>query len=520
MTALAPLHELRVLVAAPTRRDGEVTRELLHRAGVDCVTCSLLQDMAQALGSGVGAVLLTDSALRDPQLPVLVEALQQQPPWSDVPLVLLARDDAQTPAAVRALDTLSNVTLLDRPASTRALVSAVKSALRARRKQYQIRDQLVAQNEADEALRLADKRKDEFLATLAHELRNPLAAIRTGLEVVVRSPGEAERTARMVGMIDRQSRMLVKLIDDLMDVSRIATGKVRLDTARLDLRAVLEASLEGRQTAFGALSHSFRLQLPAGPVWVMGDAARLAQVVGNLVSNAGKYTPDGGEITIALTSADKEAVISVSDNGVGIEPELLERVFEMFAQVDRTMDRARGGLGIGLSLVRRLVELHGGSVRAHSAGVGQGSTFVVRLPLAPEQDAIETKPDAAGAVRPPRLKVLVVDDNPDVANGLAALLAFNGHDIRVAHDGPSALEEAAAFTPNVVFCDIGMPGMGGHELAMRLRLDPQHGSTLLVAVTGWGNEDNKRLSVQAGFDMHFTKPISSLRGEPTDRRHC
>jgi len=500
--------ELRVLVAAPTRRDGEITCDLLGREGVDCIVCSRLQDVADELDSGVGAVLLTDSALSDPAMGTLLQTIRQQPAWSDVPMLLLTRDKVHSPSAIRALESVTNVILLERPSSTRTLVSAVKSALRARRRQYEIRDQLVRQQKAEEALRQADKRKDEFLATLAHELRNPLAAIRTGLEVVVRKPGEVERTDRMVGMIDRQSRILVKLIDDLMDVSRIATGKVALEKTRLDLRAVLESALEG-VTVFDASRHDVKLDLPPGPVWVLGDAARLSQVLGNLLNNAGKYTPDGGVITVALTQEGSQAVLRVIDNGVGIAPDLLEQVFEMFTQVDRTMDRARGGLGIGLSLVRRLVDLHGGTVQAESAGIGRGSTFVVRLPVAGAVASSAAGPLEQAAHRPPRLQVLVVDDNKDVAECLAALLEFEGHDIRLAHDGPSALKEAAARTFDVVFCDIGMPEMSGHELATRLRSDPRHRSALLVAVTGWGNEDDKRLSVQAGFDLHFTKPISS-----------
>jgi len=509
MPRSANANELRVLVAAPTRRDGDITSELLERERIECIVCSGLQGVSDELKSDVGAIVLTDASLRDPALEAFVAKIQQQPPWSDLPILLLTRDRVRLPSAILALEAGSNLTLLDRPSSTRALVSAVKSALRARRKQYQIRDQLIEQQRADEALRQADKRKDEFLATLAHELRNPLAAIRTGLEVVVRSPGEVERTERIVGMIDRQSRLLVKLIDDLMDVSRIATGKVVLQKTRLDLRSVLEGVFEGGQTVLDASRHEIRLDLPAGPVWVIGDAARLAQVLGNLLNNAGKYTPDGGRITVALTEEDGQAVVRVIDSGLGIAPELLEQVFEMFAQVDRTLDRARGGLGIGLSLVRRLAELHGGTVTAQSDGVGHGSTFVVRLPVAPGADLAPLPPGSEGANKPPHLKVLVIDDNKDVADALAALLEFDEHEIRIAYDGASALNEAEQFTPDVIFCDIGMPGMSGHELAARLRSDPRHKSAVLVAVTGWGNEEDKRLSVQAGFDLHFTKPIST-----------
>lgn len=501
--------ELRVLVVAPTRRDGEITCELLGREGVECILCRGLQQVTDELKSGVGALVLTDTALKDPAMTSFVGAMRAQPPWSDVPTLLLTPDKLDSSvAALTLLEALGNVTVLDRPTSARAMVSAVKSALRARRKQYQIRDQLIEQQKTDEALRQADKRKDEFLAMLAHELRNPLAAIRTGVEVAARVPGDAQRGGRMVEMIDRQSRILVKLIDELMDVSRISTGKVALHMAKLDLRAVLESGLESGQTSFDVSRHDVRLDLPAGPVWVMGDAARLSQVVGNLLNNACKYTPDGGTIVVALTEEESEAVVRVADNGVGIAPNLLEEVFEMFTQVDRTLDRARGGLGLGLSLVRRLTELHGGTVIAESRGIGQGSTFTVRLPVVTAPHLAASDSQGAAPPKAPRLRVLVIDDNADVAESLAALLEFEGHEIRTAQDGTSGLQEAARFAPDVVFCDIGMPGMSGHEVATKLRADPRHETTLLVAVTGWGSEADKRLSVEAGFDVHFTKPIS------------
>ena len=317
----------------------------------------------------------------------------------------------------------------------------------------------------------------------------------------------------MVGMIDRQSRLLVKLIDDLMDVSRIATGKVVLQKVRLDLRAVLEAALEGGQNVFDASRHDDQ----AGPACRAGLGDRRRQRGWHRWSATCSTTrastrPDGGRITVALTEQDGQAVVRVVDNGVGIASELLEQVFEMFTQVDRTLDRARGGLGIGLSLVRRLAELHGGTVTAQSDGVGRGSTFTVALPLATSA-SIATSSHCEVAHKPPRVRVLVVDDNKDVADGLAALLEFDKHEIRIAYDGASAIEAAAQFTPDVVFCDIGMPGMSGHELAARLRSDPRHKSTVLVAVTGWGNEDDRRLSVEAGFDLHFTKPISAEQVE-------
>ena len=499
-----------VLVAAPTRRDGEITVDLLGKAGIDCIAFRGIGKIADQLTLDVGAIVLTDLVLAEPAFGNFVEAMRQQPAWSDIPVLLLTRERVRLPMQGGVLASLSNVTLLDRPSSTRSMVSAVEAALRARERQYELRDQLKAQHEAEAALRDADMRKDEFLATLAHELRNPLAAIRTGLAVLDRSHGEPERTARIVGMIDRQSRMLAKLIDDLLDVSRIATGKVVIEEHVIDLRAVLELGLEAGQTIFDASRHDFRLELPPSPVLIRGDSARLAQVVGNLVNNAGKYTPDGGSVTVRLTQEASEAVLRVIDTGVGIPAEQLDRVFEMFAQVDGTLDRSGGGLGIGLSLVRRLVELHGGTVSAQSGGAGAGSVFTIRLPIAVERSENDDLDVAAPASQATRLlKILVVDDNKDLADALSALLRGNGHDVRTAYDGPTAVEQAALFEPDIVFCDIGMPGMNGHEVARTLRSRSTSKTPLLVAVTGWGNPQDRRQALEAGFDLHQTKPIST-----------
>lgn len=513
-TRISAVAQFRVLVAVPTRRDAEVTSNLLSKEGLDCSVLTSVQAIAEQLSTEVGAVILTDLALMDPAFGQLASAMRQQPSSSDIPTLLLTRERGGSQAAASALASLSNVTLLDRPSSTRSMVSAVKAALRARQRQYEIRDQLEARRNAEAALRDADVRKDEFLATLAHELRNPLAAIRTGLAVLDRTSEDPRRTAHIVGMVDRQSRMLVKLIDDLMDVSRIATGKVIIQQELIDFRAVLELGLEAGQTLFNMSRHDFRLDLPSGPVWIRGDSSRLAQVVGNLVQNAGKYTPDGGRIAVALSQDNGAAVLRIIDTGAGIPTSQLDAVFEMFTQVDRTLDRSRGGLGIGLSLVRRLVELHGGTVTAHSLGVGTGSTFTVRLPMV-TPDANEG-PDADLETNSPatrRLNILVVDDNRDLADGLSALLAHHGHRVKTAYNGGGALEMADGFHLDIVFCDIGMAGANGHEVARALRAGVGGKALLLVAVTGWGSQEDRRLSFDAGFDIHLTKPVSAEQVE-------
>jgi CheY-like chemotaxis protein/nitrogen-specific signal transduction histidine kinase len=387
------------------------------------------------------------------------------------------------------------------------MVSAVLAALRARRRQYQLRDQVAELRNVERALRDADRRKDEFLATLAHELRNPLAPIRTGLNVLSMLPGENAESGRVIAMMQRQLRLLVKLIDDLLDVSRIATGKVVLQRERVDMRGIIESAVEGSEPAITAGGHALQLTLPESPVCVMGDALRLAQVVSNLINNAAKYTPGGGRISVELTEEAGEAVVRVSDDGMGLPPDMLEHVFDMFAQVDRTLERAQGGLGIGLSLARRLMQLHGGSVSASSAGSDQGSTFTLRLPASVDAaPASEVQPAVARST-PRNVRVLVVDDNTDAADSLATMLQLDGYDTRVEYSGEDALQAAAEFDPRVVVCDIGMPRMDGHEIAKRLRSDPRRAGTVLVAVTGWGSEEDKQRTQGAGFDFHLVKPV-------------
>lgn len=502
------MSDQRVLIVAPTRRDGEVTEGLLRGAGVKCVVCAGLPALVEELPAGVGALVLTDGAITQPAFAQVIDALGAQPAWSDIPTVMLCQDRGQAPAGARALELLSNVTLLDRPASARSMVSAVQAALRARRRQYQIRDQMADQDKAEEALREADRRKDEFLATLAHELRNPLAPIRTGMEVLARVPSDDAQSARLQRMMERQLAQLVKLIDELLDLSRISTGKVVLQQEPVDMRTIVESALEGSQPAIELARHVVRVELPPQPVWVCGDPSRLAQVVGNLVTNAAKYTPSGGAIDVALVQEAGDAVVRVTDNGVGIPSDMLDQVFGMFTQVDRTLDRAQGGLGIGLSLVRRLMELHDGSATADSAGLGRGSTFTVRLAVTDARPGVIATVPVVPPAGARRLRVLLVDDNADAADALALSLQLDGYRTRTEYSGEAALLAAAEFEPHVVLCDIGLPGIGGHEVATRLRAQPRNDGMLLVALTGWGSKEDQARSRTAGFDNHLIKPAS------------
>ena len=391
------------------------------------------------------------------------------------------------------------------------LLSAVQAALRARRRQYQIRDQLAALRAADEALRLADRRKDEFLATLAHELRNPLAPLRSALQVMELRGTQDAQHARLLSMMDRQMNVMVRLIDDLLDVARISSGKVTLQRQRLDMRGVIEAAVEAASPAVTAAGQQLRVVLPDEPAYVVGDATRLAQVVGNLLNNATKYTPHAGHLQLELALEPDVAVVTMCDDGAGIPKNVLKHVFDMFAQVNRTLDRAQGGLGIGLALVRRLLDMHGGSIEAHSDGVDTGSTFTVRLPRSQALSPGSQPADDARSDAPPihRLRVLVVDDNQDAADTLALLLEATGHDVVTAYDGPSGVAAARAHEPQVIFCDIGMPGMTGHEVAQTLRADKGLAASALVAVTGWGSEEDRRKAHDSGFDFHLVKPVDA-----------
>lgn len=361
---------------------------------------------------------------------------------------------------------------------------------------------------AEEALREADRRKDEFLATLAHELRNPLAPIRNAVQIL-RMKGTVDPDLRWArDIIDRQAQQLTRLVDDLLDVSRITRGKIELRKERIELAAILERALETSRPLIEGSRHRLTVNFPQEPLTLTADLTRMAQVLANLLNNAAKYTRPGGQIQLSAGREGDQAVIEVRDDGIGIPPEMLSLIFEMFAQVDTSLERAQGGLGIGLTIARRLVEMHGGTLVAASGGMGKGSVLTVRLPLAPEPESAglddrsgeETSPGAP-------LRILVVDDNEDSAESLAMLLELKGHDARTAHDGPRALAAAAEHRPDVVFLDIGMPGMNGFEVADRLRRQPETRNVLLVAMTGWGQEEDRRRSKEAGFDLHLVKPL-------------
>ncbi|CAG1012444.1 two-component system, sensor histidine kinase [Burkholderiaceae bacterium] len=368
--------------------------------------------------------------------------------------------------------------------------------------------EMAERRRAEEALRAASRTKDQFLATLAHELRNPLAPITNALEILRRAALSAPAPVqqRAIDIMSRQVQQMVRLIDDLLDVSRITTGKVLLDLGRVDLIAVLNSAVEIALPGIEARHHQLSLDLPPGPLFVHGDSTRLAQVFANLLNNASKYTDEGGRIAVRLTEAADEIAVHVSDSGVGIPPDKQDSIFDMFVQVDQSLERVNKGLGVGLTLAKQLVELHGGHISVHSDGLGEGSEFVVRLPRR-ELPPARPEPPAPLASPVPRHRVLIADDNVDFANSLHAILESLGQEVTVVHDGFAALEAAGRLKPEYIFLDIGMPGMNGYEVTQRLRRQSATCDAVIVAITGWGQQKDRDRARDAGFDQHLVKPV-------------
>ena len=347
----------------------------------------------------------------------------------------------------------------------------------------------------------------EFLAMLAHELRNPLAPIQTALDIMALRPDDLGKIAWSRDVIARQVRQLTRLVDDLLDVSRITCGKIELQREPVDLAPLIAATIDTLRPRVAARHHVIEVSLPTASLHVMVDTVRFTQVIANLVNNAVKYTPNGGRIYVRASAQDDCATVVVGDNGIGIAPHLLARIFDVFVQGDRALDRREGGLGLGLALVKRLVELHSGSVSAHSAGPGHGSEFTLSLPMlqADTPQGVAVAPAASAHAR--MLRILVVDDNDDAATAIAALLQILGHEVRVAGDGIAALDAAPEFRPHVVLLDIGLPLMDGYKVASRLAQIPSMADTVLVACTGYGHDRDRERAVAAGFHHHLVKPI-------------
>ena len=740
----------RVLVLAPTPADATLTQSILAEAGLGSHVCADLRELSHELALGAGAVILTEEAFGRSDEYCLLDALQREPAWSDPPIIMLSSSGADASVAGWAMEQLGNVTVLERPVRVSTLISSLRTALRSRHRQYQLRDQIEPQallaavvassgdaiisktldgvitswntgaerlfgysakeaigqpimlvvppdrldeeldilrrlrvgeriehyetvrrtkdgrlvdisltispvrdqtgrvigaskvarditerkraadrlresearfrflaesipsiifttdpdgtptylnrrgldyygesewqtvrsgsglllhpddrehavlewrrclrekcdfetearhrrhdghycwfvtravpfrdldgtvlawfgvssdiheqKEMQRTLREADRRKDEFLATLAHELRNPLAPIRNALHIM-RLKAEDPATVEQARLImERQLGQMVRLVDDLLDVGRITRGRLELRKERVELATIVKNALDTTRPIIEAAGHQLTVSLPAEPIYLDADPVRLAQVLANLLNNAAKYMDRGGHIWVSALRSEREVVVCVRDQGIGIPLQALPAIFEMFMQVEDSVERSRGGLGIGLTLAKQLVELHGGSIEAHSQGSGKGAEFRVRMPVVPVPTALATARDeAAHAALPVRFRILVADDNIDAAESMGMMLRLMGNDVRTVRDGQQAVDEARVFRPDLAVLDIGMPKLNGYEVARLIRQQRWGNELVLVALTGWGQEEDKRKAAEAGFDHHFTKPVS------------
>jgi PAS domain S-box-containing protein len=386
------------------------------------------------------------------------------------------------------------------------------------RRQYGVMLDITERKQTEEALRVSDRRKSEFLAALSHELRNPLAPITSSLYLLERVPADGAAAQRALEVIRRQVSHLTRLVDDLLDITRIARNKMRVERAPVELAALVRATAEDHRALFERAGVALAVDVRVGPLAVLGDEHRLAQVIGNLLNNAAKFTPRGGHARVSTGTEEGVGVVRVVDDGAGMTPEMLARAFEPFVQGEVTIDRATGGLGLGLALARSIVELLGGTLEAHSAGPGTGATFVLRLPLAHAGAAAGS---AATPDAPARRRVLIVEDNVDAAEMLATVLRLDGHEVRVAHDGVAGLAAVRANPPDVVLCDLGLPGMDGYEVARAVRAEPVLASVYLVALSGYARPEDRERAHAAGFDAHLAKPLAQpalaalLRDLPT-----
>ena len=499
-----------VVLVTPTRRDAEVTLNLLASQRIEAAVASDLDRAEELIRSGAGTLVVTDPVLMDPDSTRLWQAIEQQPEWSNLPVIALCAQSNQSPSVALILSRLRNVTVLDRPTSTRTVISAVKAALRGRRWQYQIRDQIDSLVVAEQALRQADQHKDQFLATLAHELRNPLAPLRSGLELFAGDSLDRRQMLKINAMMKRQLGQLVRLVDELLDISRISTGKVKLTLTDLDLRRVIDQAVETCQPMLQRSGHELTVSTAPVPIRVLGDEARLSQSISNLLNNAIKYTPPGGRIALSVEAIRRDAVITLADTGIGVPDTMLERIFDKFTQIDRDHSNSQGGLGLGLALVRNLVQLHGGTVDATTRVVTRAARSLYGCLCSPElpraQEGRGTGPVSGRET--PAMRILVVDDNRDAAELLAMLLETEGHDVRVEYGGESGVKCAQEWIPEAVFCDLGMPLMDGLQVAAAFRNESRLQDVFLIALTGWGSTSDRGRSEAAGFNAHLTKPTN------------
>jgi two-component system, sensor histidine kinase len=477
-----------VVVLAPLGRDAALISGALAQAGLSARAVADCEALEEAVRSEAGAAVIAHEVLTPASLAALTAVLDQQPTWSDFPIVLLTLSGADWRNRLPVQD-LGNVTLLERPVSTETLLAAVQSALRGRRRQF--------------AAKRAIAQREQFLAMLGHELRNPLGAVQFAADLLGHTPlPEAAERHRQI--IARQTRHLAHLVDDLLEVSRVTTGKLSLKLQRVDVTEALQRTVLGLEAALKARKHAVQFLLGAEPVWVQGDPVRLEQVFSNLLGNAIKYTGEGGTISLRLDVERGEAVVRIRDTGIGIDPAMLSRIFEPFTQIDTSLQRAEGGMGLGLAIVRRLVELQGGEVHAHSEGAGKGAEMVVRLPLA-DESTLAPHPSAP-LPAPTPLRLVLVEDNADICDVLGDLLRFEGHEVETANDGVAGAALITRYRPDLALVDIGLPGLNGYQVAERVRSEVG-AAVRLVALTGYGQPEDAARALDAGFDRHLKKPI-------------
>ena len=487
-------------VVSPNGTDARLAVGFLRNSGIEALAFGSLVELAAALDASTGCVVVAEEALVGVELPAFRDALARLPAWADLPLILVARDvPALAALSAAAFPESGNVTLLERPLNAHTLVSAVQVALRASARQREVGDLLA---EREDAVRL----RDEFMAMLAHELRNPLAPMRNAL-YLMRSQNIADPVLQQcTGILDRQVTHIVRMVDDLMDVARLERGKVRLQMRRVDLNRAVSSGVESCLPTAQARGHRISLQFNADALPVDADAVRVEQIVCNLVNNAIKFMPRPGEITVETSATRGEALIAVQDQGIGFEAHAAEKLFAPFLQVNPTLERTAGGLGIGLTIVRRLAELHGGRVSGSSPGPRQGARFEVRLPLAAGPAEAEHEETAPVASR--RRRIVVIEDNDDIRASLMSILNHWGHEAVAEADGHAGLARVLAMKPDVALVDLGLPGLNGYDVARRVRATIPDRAVRLIAITGYGQPADRERAIDAGFDAHLLKPVA------------
>ena len=531
--ALAPMDKT-VGVLAPTLADAEIAASVLREAGIGILAYGNFEELCSALGNGIGAVVLVEEALSAEHLDRLASIRRSQPPWSSTPFIVLTRPHS---AAARqpgnALATLPNALLIERPVRIENLLSAIRSSLDARSKQYAMRDLLEeARRSAAERSQLlkaaedsrqqaeaANRMKDEFLAVLSHELRTPMNAILGWAALLRRKALTAEQTERAVESIERNSRLQAQLIDDLLDVSRVISGSLRLDLQPIELEAVVAEAIATVTPASANKGVKIKLIGERAGNLVRADSARLQQIIWNLLVNAIKFTPRDGTISVTIASEPGRVQVEIADTGEGIAPEFLPHVFERFRQADSSTTRQRGGLGLGLAIVRQLVELHGGAVEARSAGRGLGATFIVRLPLIEVAEETRhagqrrTKHRRAGSLAASAQPlagrvILLIDDDPESLQMASAAVSASGARVHTAESAAEGVALATAIGPHAVVCDISMPGEDGYSFMRRLKSMGDVGANIpAIALTAHARDEDKRAALDAGFALHLAKPV-------------